>query len=318
MKITILDGYSINPGDLNWDSLSSIGELKIYDRTLPEEVYERAANSEIVLTNKVVIDAEMAQRLRMTGLRYIGILATGTNVVDLTAAARLGITVTNVPSYSTMSVAQSVFALLLSFTNSSEHYSDEFHNGEWCRCPDFCFVNTELTELAGKRFGIIGYGHIGRAVARIASAFGMEVCAASSKPQDEIPEVLKMSIDEIFRECDVISLHCPLTDDTYHLANEERIGSMKKSAILINTARGPLVDEKALAKALREGTIRGAGLDVLGKEPPTPDNPLLGAPHCIVTPHIAWATYEARLRLIDIATSNVRNFLAGTPINVVN
>lgn len=315
MKIVILDGYSINPGDLSWEALSALGELTVYDRTKPEEVYDRAHGAEIVLTNKVVLDAEMLRRL--DGLRYIGVLATGINVVDVKAAHALDITVTNVPSYSTMSVAQSVFALLLAFTNSSEHYADEFHSGEWCRCPDFSFTNTELTELAGKRFGIIGYGNIGKAVARIAGAFGMEVCVSSSKPQDSIPEVRKLSIDEIFSECDVISLHCPLADDTYHLANAQRIGMMKKSAILINTARGPLVDEKALAEALRAGRIRGAGLDVLGQEPPSADNPLIHTPRCIVTPHIAWATYEARNRLIDIATANLRAFLSGSPINRV-
>lgn len=316
MNITILDAYSINPGDLNWLDLDSMGNLTIYDRTLPAEVFDRAKDADILLTNKVALDAAMIDSL--PHLKYIGVLATGYNIVDIEAARRRGIPVCNVPSYSTMSVAQSVFALLLAFTNSSEHYSDEFHRGEWCRCPDFCFVNTDLTELAGKRLGIIGYGHIGRAVAKIGSAFGMEVCAASSKPQNEIPEVKKMSIDEIFSNCDVVTLHCPLADDTYHLADARRIGMMKKSAILINTARGPLVDEEALAEALKEGKIRGAGLDVLGKEPPTPDNPLIGAPRCIVTPHIAWATKEARSRLITIAVDNVRAFLAGEPHNVVN
>ncbi len=315
MNITILDGYSVNPGDLSWDEIASEGYLTVYERTAPTEVIERAKDSEIVLTNKVVLNMEILAQLPK--LKYIGILATGVNVVDLKEAARLGIIVTNIPSYSTMSVAQAVFALLLAFTNSTEHYSDQFHAGEWAKCPDFCFVDTDLTELSGKKFGIIGYGHIGKAVAAIARAFGMEVFAASSKPQQEIPEVKKLSTDEIFSTCDVVSLHCPLTDDTFHLADARRINSMKSSAILINTARGPLVDEEALAEALKAGRIRGAGLDVLGQEPPRADNPLTGAPRCIVTPHIAWATKEARKRLIDIASSNLRAFLAGTPVNRV-
>ncbi|MDE6272993.1 MAG: D-2-hydroxyacid dehydrogenase [Muribaculaceae bacterium] len=315
MNITILDGYSVNPGDLSWKEIASEGDLTVYDRTAPEEVIERAKGSEIVLTNKVVLDADVLAQL--PELKYIGILATGVNVVDIREAERLGIVVTNIPSYSTMSVAQSVFALLLAFTNSTEHYSDQFHAGEWAKCPDFCFVDTDLTELAGKKFGIIGYGHIGRAVAVIARAFGMEVYAASSKSQEEIPEVKKQNIDEIFASCDVVTLHCPLTEDTFHLADSRRINSMKPTSILINTARGPLVDEEALAEALKEGRIRGAGLDVLGQEPPRADNPLTGAPRCIVTPHIAWATKEARTRLIAIAASNLRAFLAGTPVNRV-
>lgn len=315
MNITILDGYSVNPGDLSWQEIANEGNLTVYERTAPDQVVERAKDSEIVLTNKVVLDADILHQLPK--LKYIGILATGINVVDVAEAHRMGITVTNIPSYSTMSVAQSVFALLLAFTNSTEHYSDQFHRGEWAKCPDFCFVNTDLTELAGKKFGIIGYGHIGRAAGTIARAFGMEVYAASSKPQDQLPEVVKMSIDDIFSTCDVISLHCPLTDDTFHLANARRIGSMKSDAILINTARGPLVDEEALADALKAGRIRGAGLDVLGQEPPRADNPLTGAPRCIVTPHIAWATKEARARLMDIAASNLRAYLAGSPVNRV-
>lgn len=315
MNITILDGYSVNPGDLSWQEIAEQGNLTVYDRTSPDRVVERAKDSEIVLTNKVVLDKNILQRL--SELKYIGILATGVNVVDIDEAHRLGIVVTNIPSYSTMSVAQQVFALLLAFTNSTEHYSDQFHNGDWAKCPDFCFVNTDLTELAGKKFGIIGYGHIGRAAGSIARAFGMEVFASSRKPQTEMPEVVKLSIDEIFSTCDVVSLHCPLTDDTFHLADARRINSMKPDAILINTARGPLVDEEALAEALKEVRIRGAGLDVLGQEPPRADNPLTGAPRCIVTPHIAWATKEARTRLIAIAASNLRTFLAGTPVNRV-
>lgn len=315
LNIVILDGYSINPGDLDWQDLSEMGNLKVYERTLPSETFMRAKEADILLTNKVALDADMINSLER--LRYIGVLATGYNIVDVKAAAAKGIVVTNVPSYSTMSVAQQVFSLILAFTNSAEHYSDEFHQGKWCSCPDFCFVNTDLTELSGKRLGIIGYGNIGKAVGRIGAAFGMQVCAASSRPQTEIPEVEKISIDDVFSTCDVISLHCPLTEDTYHLADSSRISMMKPDAILINTARGPLVDEYALSEALKEGRIRGAGLDVLGQEPPSVDNPLIGAPRCIVTPHIAWATKEARGRLISIAVANVRAYLAGTPMNVV-
>lgn len=316
MNITILDGWSVNPGDLSWQPLTEYGNLTVYERTLPAEVYQRISDSEVVLTNKVVLDRAMLERLPK--LRYIGILATGYNVVDVEAAHDLGITVTNVPAYSTMSVAQSVFALLLAFTNSTEHYSDAFHRGDWCRCKDFCFVDTDLTELSGKRLGIVGYGSIGKAVGRIGAAFGMEVCAYSSKPQSAIPEVTKLNLDDLFATCDVVSLHCPLTPDTRHLADARRIALMKPDAILINTARGPLVDEQALADALRSGKIRGAGLDVLGQEPPRPDNPLIGAPHCIVTPHIAWATKEARTRLVTVAIDNLRAFLAGEPMNVVS
>lgn len=315
MNITILDGYTANPGDLTWSDMAALGNLTVYDRTMPDQILDRAADSEILLTNKVILDAETINRLPK--LRYIGILATGTNVVDIEAARKRGIVVTNVPSYSTMSVAQSVFALLLAFTNSTEHYTRQFHEGAWVKSPDFCFIDSDLTELAGKRFGIVGYGSIGHAAGRIAAAFGMEVYASSSKPQEAIPEVRKLSVDEIFASCHVISLHCPLTPDTYHIANAARIASMRSDAILINTARGPLVDEDALAAALKEGRIRGAGLDVLGQEPPRADNPLIKAPRCIVTPHIAWATKEARQRLIDIATGNIRAYLAGTSRNLV-
>ncbi|MCM1377089.1 MAG: D-2-hydroxyacid dehydrogenase [Clostridium sp.] len=316
MKITILDGFAANPGDLSWGALSSLGTLTVYERTAPEEVIERAADSEIVLTNKTVIDASTLRMLPK--LQYIGVLATGYNVVNLDTATRLGIVVTNIPSYSTMSVAQNVFALLLALTNSAEHYSEEFHAGKWSACPDFSYANTCLTELAGKRFGIYGYGHIGHAVADIAKAFGMEVCVCSSKSQDELPGVTKVSVDELFAECDIVSLHCPLTDDTFHLADASRISTMKPTAILINTGRGPLVDEQALAVALKEGRIAGAGLDVLTHEPPEADNPLIDAPNCIVTPHISWSTKEARQRLLNIAVANLKAFLNGTAQNVVN
>lgn len=316
MKIVILDGFTTNPGDLDWSPLEKFGDLTVYDRTAPSEIIERAKDADILLDNKVVLTKEIIDNL--PNLKYIGILATGTNIVDLKAASERGILVSNVPSYSTNSVAQNTFALLLALTNRDEHYAREFHDGEWSRCADFCYYNdTPLIELADKKMGIVGYGHIGQMVARIAMAFGMQVYVSSSKPQEALREVVKMDIDEIFRTCDVVSLHCPLTEDTYHLANEARINSMKKNAILLNTARGPLVDEDALAKALKEGKIFGAGLDVLSQEPPKADNPLINAPNCIVTPHISWATFEARKRLVATAVSNVESYMAGTPQNLV-
>ena len=318
MKITILDGFTANPGDLSWKALEELGELTVYERTPydSDTIVERARGAEIVLTNKTPLDASTLRRL--PELKYVGVLATGFNIVNIDTARRLGNIVDNIPSYSTMSVAQNVFALLLALTNSAEHYSEEFHKEEWSRCKDFSYVDTDLTELSGKRFGIVGYGHIGQAVGRIARAFGMDLFVSSSKPQAELGEAVKLTTDQIFSTCDVISLHCPLADDTFHLADARRIGMMKPDAILINTARGPLVDEYALAEALKAGQIRGAGLDVLSQEPPAADNPLIGAPNCIVTPHISWATKEARRRLLDIAVANVRAFLSGKPKNIVN
>lgn len=315
MNITILDGFSANPGDLSWDRLSQLGRLQVFERTPEHLILDRSRDAEIILTNKTPLDASTLRRLPK--LKYVGVLATGYNIVDIQTAGRLGIVVTNVPAYSTMSVAQNVFALLLSLTNSAEHYSSEFHDGIWSQCKDFSYFNTDLAELAGKKFGIVGYGSIGQAVGRIAAAFGMDVCVHSSKPAELLPGVTKMDIDELFESCDVISLHCPLTDDTRNLADSRRIALMKPTAILINTARGPLVDEAALASALKEGKLRGAGLDVLCSEPPAHDNPLISAPRCIVTPHISWATKEARERLLRQAVDNVEAFISGSPVNVV-
>ncbi|MDE7381067.1 MAG: D-2-hydroxyacid dehydrogenase, partial [Muribaculaceae bacterium] len=314
MKITILDGFTMNPGDLNYEELASLGELKVYDRTPAELVYERAKDSEIVLTNKTVLDGSMLRLL--SNLKYVGVLATGYNVVDVEVAKRLGIIVTNIPAYSTMSVAQNVFALILALTNHAEHYGKEFHLGIWSECKDFSYSNTRLIELAGKKLGIVGYGNIGKAVAGIGRAFGMEVYVNSRKSSGELRDVAQLSVDEIFQKCDVISLHCALTPDTFHIANAERIGRMKKDAILINTGRGPLVDEDALAVALKEHKILGAGLDVLSQEPPSKENPLIGAPGCVVTPHVSWATEEARRRLLNMAVANVRAYLDGHPCNV--
>ena len=316
MKITILDGYCLNPGDLSWEGFDKLGELTVFDRTSPSELYERAKDSDVLITNKTVLDAKAMESLPK--LKYIGVLATGYNVVDVESAAKRGITVTNIPAYSTMSVAQHVFALLLAVTDRPEHYAVEVKEGKWSRCQDFSFADTSLIELAGKRFGIVGMGNIGRAVARIAMAFGMEVLAYSSKSENDLPEgVKKVSLDTLFSESDVISLHCPLTPATKDIINKESISKMKKGVILINTGRGPLVDEKDVAEALKEGKIGAFCADVLSSEPPSADNPLLTAPNTYITPHIAWATKEARCRLMDIAVNNLASFLKGEPVNTV-
>ena len=318
MKIIVLDGYGMNPGDLSWDRLKALGDVTVYDRTAPEETIERSAGAEILLTNKTIIGRNIIEKL--PDLRYIGVLATGYNVVDTAAAREKGIVVTNIPAYSTDSVAQMVFSLLLAITNNVEHYTADNRAGRWSRNADFCYWDYPLTELAGKTFGIVGFGNIGSKVARIALAFGMKVLALSSKPADVLPAGVKKAdgLDQLLNESDVLSLHCPLTDSTKHLINASTLAKMKPSAILINTGRGPLVDETALAEALNSGALRGAGVDVLSCEPPTIDNPLLYARNCYTTPHLGWATVEARQRLMDIAVANVANFIEGTPTNVVN
>lgn len=310
MKITILDGYGMNPGDMSWAPLEELGDLTVYDRTAPEQVLERAAGSEALLTNKTVLTAETLRALPQ--LRYVGVLATGYNVVDIDAARELGIVVTNIPAYSTDSVVQMVFAHLLAITNRVEHYTDENRRGRWSTNPDFCYWDSPLHELSGKTFGIVGLGNIGSAVSRVARAFGMNVKAYTSKRIEELPDgVSKADLDELFETSDVLSLHCPLTDSTRYLVNAERLAMMKPSAILINTGRGPLVDEKALAEALDSERIYAAGLDVLSAEPPAADNPLLTARNCFITPHLGWATKEARERLLSIAADNLRGFIAG-------
>lgn len=316
MKITVLDGYGVNPGDLSWDGFGELGELTVYDRTAPGEVLERAAGSQVLLTNKTVLDRNVLQSL--PELKYVGVLATGYNVVDVAAARELGIVVTNIPAYSTMSVAQMVFSHLLAIVSRVEHYTVENRNGRWASSPDFCYWDMPLPELAGKTFGIIGFGNIGQAVAGIARAFGMKVKAYTSKDASVLPEgVEKAGLDELFSTSDVVSLHCPLTDGTRHIVNADRLRQMKPSAILINTGRGPLVDETALAEALDNGSIYAAGVDVLSCEPPRPDNPLLRARNCFVTPHLGWATKEARIRLMDIAVANLRAFINGDVQNSV-
>lgn len=317
MNIVILDGYTLNPGDLSWSELEQLGTLTVYARTTPEEVVERASEATVILTNKTVLTA--AHMKALPQLQYIGVLATGYNVVDIEAAKKQGIVVTNIPAYSTPSVAQMTFALLLSITNRVEHYTLQNKQGIWSRCPDFSYRDTTLTELQGKQFGIVGYGNIGRQTARIAKAFGMNVCAYTSKKQEDLEEgVRKCDEEEFFRTCDIISLHCPLSEQTHHLINTRTLAMMKPSAILLNTGRGPLVDEMALATALSEQRLAAYAADVLSCEPPTIDNPLLQAPNTFITPHIAWATIESRQRLLDICIENVRAFIKGSPQNVVS
>ena len=318
MKIVELDGYAANPGDLSWDGLRELCELTVYDRTAPEDVLERAKGAQVILTNKVVITEELMDKL--PDLRYIGVLATGYNVVDIPAARKHGIIVTNIPAYSTMSVAQMVIAHLLNITNQVALHSDAVKQGEWQRNKDFSFSLTPLIELDGKTLGIVGLGNTGTATARIAQSLGMRILAYSSKSADALKEMgieKADSYEQLFREADVLSLHCPLTEETHHLVNAERLKLMKPTAILINTGRGPLVDEAALADALNEGRIMAAGVDVLQEEPPRNGSPLINARNCYITPHIAWATKAARERLLNIAVANVKAFMEGKPQNAV-
>lgn len=316
MNIVILDGYTANPGDLSWQGLEEIGEVTVYDRTKADETVARAADADIVLTNKVIISREII--VQLPRLKYIGVLATGYNVVDIEAAHERGITVTNVPAYSTESVAQMVFAHLLTVTNRTEHYAIENRNGRWTKNPDFCYWDFPHMELAGKTFGIVGLGNIGRRVAEIATAFGMHVKALTSKSADALPaNIEKATLESILSTSDVLSLHCPLTDKTRHLINRETLQQMKPTAILINTGRGPLVDDQAVADALSGGRLAAFCADVLTEEPPKADNPLLKQPNAYMTPHIAWASKEARVRLVQVATDNVRAFINGRPQNMV-
>ncbi|MBS6468632.1 D-2-hydroxyacid dehydrogenase [Phocaeicola barnesiae] len=317
MKIVVLDGYTLNPGDLSWKDLEALGTVKIYDRTHPGEVVERATGAQIVLTNKTVLDGEALSQL--PDLKYIGVLATGYNVVNLEAARRQGITVTNIPAYSTDSVAQMVFAHLLNITQRVGHYAEEVASGHWTKQADFSYWNTPLVELAGKTLGVIGLGHTGMATARIALAFGMQVLAYTSKSAAELPAGIRKadSLEQVFSDSNVVSLHCPLTETTKNLVNMERLKLMKREAVLINTGRGGLVNETDLAEALEKGLLAAAGVDVLSSEPPVPGHPLVGVKNCFITPHIAWATLEARQRLMGQAVRNIEAFLSGQPINTV-
>lgn len=316
MNIVILDAYSANPGDLSWEPLRQYGELTVYDRTAAADTVSRAKDADIVLTNKVVLSKTELDQLPR--LRFIGVLATGYNIVDTTEAHRRGIVVANVPAYSTESVAQMVFAHLLTVTNRTEHYTLLNRERRWTNNPDFCYWDTPLTELAGKTFGIYGLGNIGSRVAAIAQAFGMRVVAVTSKDADRLPAgITKVTLPELLAQSDIVSLHCPLTPDTQHLINAESLRLMKPNAILINTGRGPLVDEQAVANALNAHQLYAYCADVMCQEPPATDNPLLDCTNAFLTPHVAWATREARVRLLDITFDNVAAFIAGHPQNAV-
>ena len=316
MKIVILDGYASNPGDVRWDELAAFGELTVYERTARDEVVSRIKDAEIVFLNKKPVDASVFEQCKK--LRMIGVLATGYNIVDIAAAKAHGVTVCNVPGYSTGAVAQMTFALLLEMTQHVGEHSQAVHAGQWQSCPDFCFWNAPLTELAGKTLGIVGYGAIGQAVGRIAQAFGMQllVTARHEKP---VPEgAAFVTLEELLTRADVVTLHCPQTAENLHMIDAAALAKLKDGALLLNTARGGLIDEQAVADALKSGKLAGYGADVVSKEPIAADNPLLTAPNCYLTPHLAWAPKETRLRLHHIAAENLRAFLHGTPQNVVS
>ena len=317
MKIVILDGYTVTQNDLNWNALEDIAEVEVYERTSSEEVVTRCKGAEMVLTNKVVLDAATLNMLPR--LMYIGVLATGYNVVDLEAATRQSIVVTNIPAYSTNSVAQMVFSHILNIVSRVGHYAEENRKGKWSNSADFCYLDHNLFELAGKKIGIIGLGNTGKATAQIALGFGMNVLAYTSKDAEDLPEgIRKVTMDELMEMSDIISLHCPLNDDTRHIINAENLSKMKHSAIVINTGRGPLVNDNDVAEALNNDVIAAYGADVVTTEPVSADNPLLTAKNCFLTPHIAWATHEARQRLINICVDNVKAFIDGEAINQVN
>ncbi len=318
MKIVVLDGYTLNPGDLSWDRLHPLGEVTVFDHTPFHQTVERAKGAEVIFTNKTPLgEAELSQ---LDGLKYIGVLATGYNVVDVDAAKKRNIIVTNIPTYGTKSVAQMTFALILEMTQHVQHHSEAVHNGEWTNSRDFCFWKYPLTELEGKTMGILGFGRIGQSVADIAQAFGLKVLGYDSFRSDQSgrKDFKWAELDELLAQSDIISLHCPLFAETKGIINKNSLSRMKKTALLVNTSRGPLIIEEDLAEALNEGIIAGAGLDVLSVEPPKAENPLLKAKNCLITPHISWATKEARARLMDIAVDNIEAFLAGSPVNVVN
>ena len=317
MKIVVLDGYGVNPGDLSWETLEALGDVEVYPRTAPEDVIDRCFNAEIILTNKVVINKQIL--VSLPRLKYIGVLATGYNVVDVDTASDLDIVVTNIPAYSTDSVVQMTFAHILTMTNRVEHYTQQNRNGWWSNNPDFVYWDTPLIELAGKTMGIVGLGNIGMKVAQLARCFGMEVYAFTSKASSLLPEgIQKTTFEGLLSVSDILSLHCPLNRSTREMINASSLAKMKEGALLINTGRGPLVNEADVAEALRSGHLGGYGADVMCQEPPAEDNPLFSAPNAYITPHIAWATFEARKRLIAIAVGNVKAFIDGNPVNVVN
>ena len=316
MNIVVLDGYTANPNDLSWEPLEAFGKLTIYDRTSADELIKRAQNADIILTNKCRLKEEELKLLPK--LKYIGVLATGYNNIDTEYAHKHEIVVSNIPSYSTESVVQMTFAHIFNITNQVSHYASEVKAGQWSQNPDFCYWNTPLQELAGRTLGIIGLGNIGMRVAQVAHCLGMDVFALTSKEKDQLPTgVQKTTLEGLLGVADILTLHCPLSPDTYHLINEERLAMMREGAILINTSRGALVDEQAVANALESGRLQAYGADVMSKEPPLADNPLLRQAHAHLTPHIAWATLEARQRLIKTGIENVKAFVEGQPQNVV-
>lgn len=316
MKIVVLDGYAANPDDLSWEPLKEWGKLTVYDRTSAEDLIKRAQDADMVLTNKCRLKEEELRQLPR--LKYIGELATGYNNIDIEYAHRHGIVVSNIPSYSTESVVQMTFAHIFNITNQVSHYASEVRAGRWSRNPDFCYWDTPLRELAGRMLGIVGLGHIGMRVAQVAHCLGMDVFALTSKEKDQLPVgVQKTTLEGLLGVSDILTLHCPLSSDTYHLINEERLAMMHEGAVLINTSRGALVDEKAVADALASGHLLAYGADVMSKEPPRADNPLLSQARAYLTPHIAWATFEARQRLMKIAVENVKAFVEGHPQNVI-
>lgn len=317
MKIVNLDGYTTNPGDLSWDWLEKYGEYTVYDRTNPEDIIERSKDADALIINKSNITADIINQL--PNLKYIGLQSTGFNVVDCIAAKEKGIIVSNIPAYSTTAVAQLTFALIMQFTNQVTLHSDAVHNGEWTSCPDFCFWKSPLSELDGKTIGIIGFGSIGQRVRSIAIALGMKVITYTPHPKPEqFRDVEFVDLDTLLMSSDFITCHCPLTPETENLINKNTIDKMKKSAIVINTSRGPVINDQDLADALNSDRIKGAGLDVLRVEPPERSNPLLSAKNCFITPHIAWAGFETRQRLMSILEKNLKAFTEGNPQNVVN
>ena len=316
MKIVVLDGYAMNPGDLSWEGLRQLGECQVYDRTKPADIFNRIKDAAVVITNKAVIDEQMIDRL--PDLRYIGVTATGYNVVDVQAASRKGMLVTNIPAYSSDSVAQLVFSHILNIVNRVEMHASSVRSGEWTQSPDFAYWKSPQTELTGKTLGIVGFGRIGRKVAQIGGAFGMKVIFHNRSLVTDAPEGMRQSmLEEVFAESDVVSINCPLSVENSGFVNQQLLRKMKQSAILINTGRGGLVNETDLATALNDGIIAAAGLDVLSTEPPKRDNPLLSVKNCFITPHIAWATLEARQRLMDITVENLQCFILGKAQNVV-
>lgn len=317
MQIVLLDGYASNPGDLTWEPLKEMGEVTVYDRTQPSEVVERAHDAEIIVTNKVTLTRQTLEQL--PNLRLICVLATGYNTIDTLAARDLGITVCNVPAYSTDSVAQMVFAQILNMTNRVAHYARQTREGRWSAAPDFCYWDLPVSELAGKTLGIVGLGHIGAKVASIAREFGMDVFAFTSKNSIDLPDYIqKTTLEGLFGVSDILTLHCPLTPDTHELINARTLARMKRGALLVNTGRGPLVNEADVAEALASGQLGGYGADVMCSEPPAADNPLFAQPNAFITPHIAWASVEARQRLLNATFDNIRAFQDGHPKNVVN